>query len=194
MKGTRHTMNQLRTYRAIVVAVVLLVLGQALSLPMSVAASAGAPPTVPEAIAVPVGSVLLFNRHARGAQIYECQSGEWTLHAPRALLFDPESNQPDGIHYGGIDRGLTPGPWWESLDDGSRIRGVKTGEAVSPNPSSIPLLRLKVIEHRGEGVFSPVSYIQRLNTTGGISPSGGCEPGAQRQVPYTSDYYFYASP
>jgi hypothetical protein len=187
-------MNQLRTFRAIVVAVVLLVVGQALSLPMSVAASAGEPPTVPEAIAVPAGSVLLFSRHARGAQIYECQSGQWTLHAPRALLFDPESNQPDVIHYGGIERGLTPGPWWESLDDGSRIRGVKTGEAVSPNPTSIPLLRLKVMEHRGEGVFSLVSQIQRLNTVGGVAPTGNCESGTQRWVPYTADYYFYATP
>jgi hypothetical protein len=187
-------MNQLRTFRAIAVAVVLLVLGQALNLPMSVAASAGEPPTVPEAIAVPPGSVLLFSRHAKGVQIYECLSGEWAFHAPRALLFDPESNQPTGIHYGGIDRGLTPGPWWESLDDGSRIRAGKALSAPSPNPDSIPLLRLEVLERQGSGVFSPVSYIQRLNTQGGVGPSGACEPGTQRRVPYTADYYFYAAP
>jgi hypothetical protein len=187
-------MNQLRTFRAIVVAVVLLVLGQALSLPISLAASAGVPPTVPEAIAVPPGSVLLFSRQAKGVQIYECLSGVWAFRAPRALLFDPESYERTGIHYGGIDRSLTPGPWWESLRDGSRIRGGNAASAPSPNPGSIPLLRLEVLERQGTGMFSAVSYIQRLNTQGGVGPSGACQPGAQRQVPYTADYYFYAAP
>jgi hypothetical protein len=187
-------MNRLQSSWAIVLAVVLLVVGQVLSMPMSVAASSGAPPTVPEAIAVPPGTVLLFSRHAKGVQTYECQNGQWAFRAPRALLFDSQSHQPTGIHYGGIDRGLTPGPWWESLDDGSRIRGGNALSAPSPNANSIPLLRLEVLERQGTGVFSPVSYIQRLNTVGGVGPSGGCEPGAQRWVAYTADYYFYAAP
>lgn len=187
-------MKQLRSYGAIVLAIVLLVVGQVLSMPVPVAASTGEPPTVPEAIAVPAGSVLLFSQHAKGVQIYECQYGQWAFHAPRALLFDPLSNRPTAIHYGGIDRGLTPGPWWESVDDGSRIRGAKTGSAPSPNADSIPLLRLEVLERQGSGVFTPVSLIQRLNTVSGVSPTGGCKPGAQRWVPYTADYYFYAAP
>ena len=32
------------------------------------------------------------------------------------------------------------------------------------------------------------------NTVGGVGPTGGCELGAQRWVPYTADYYFYATP
>ncbi|MFL5804687.1 MAG: DUF3455 domain-containing protein [Roseiflexaceae bacterium] len=187
-------MNQLRSFGAIVLAAVLLVVGQVLSIPVSVAASGGEPPTVPEAIAVPPGSVLLFSHHAKGVQTYECKNGQWAFHAPRALLFDPQSNIPTGIHYGGIDEGLTPGPWWESVKDGSRIRGGKAVSAPSPNADSIPLLRLEVMERQGTGVFSPVSYIQRLNTEGGVGPTGGCQTGAQRQVPYTADYYFYATP
>jgi hypothetical protein len=187
-------MNQLRSFGAIVLTAVLLVVGQMLSMPGSVAASAGAPPTVPEAIAVPPGSVLLFSRHAKGVQTYECKNGQWAFHAPRALLFDPQSHQPTGIHYGGIDRDLTPGPWWESTDDGSRIRAGNPVSAPSPNPNSIPLLRLEVLERQGEGMFSPVSYIQRLNTLGGVGPTGACQPGARHSVPYTADYYFYADP
>ena len=187
-------MNHLRSYGSIVLAALLLVVGQALIVPLSVSASSDAPPTVPEAIAVPPGSVLLFSRHAKGMQTYECLSGQWAFHAPRALLFDPESNQPTGIHYGGIDRGLTPGPWWESAEDGSRIRGGNAVSAPSPNTDSIPLLRLEVMERQGAGVFSPASYIQRLNTEGGVGPTGACQTGAQRQVPYTADYYFYATP
>jgi hypothetical protein len=187
-------MNQLRLYRGIVLAAVLLVIGQLLSMPVSAVARTGAPPTVPEAIAVPPGFVLLFSRHAKGVQTYECKNGQWAFHAPRALLFDPQSHQPIGIHYGGIDRGLTPGPWWESTEDGSRIRAGNAVSAPSPNADSIPLLRLDVMERQGEGVFSEVSYIQRLSTNGGVGPTGGCQTGARRRVPYTADYYFYASP
>lgn len=187
-------MNHLRSLRAIVLAAVLLVVGQMSSLPVAAVASKDAPPTVPETIAVPAGSVLLFSRHARGVQIYECKNGQWAFHAPRALLFDPELNPPIGIHYGGIDRGLTPGPWWESLHDGSRIRAGNALSAPSPNANSIPLLRLEVLERQGTGVFSPISFIQRLNTVGGVGPTGGCQTGAQRLVPYAADYYFYATP
>jgi hypothetical protein len=149
---------------------------------------------VPEAIEVPAGYVLLFSSQARGLQIYECQNGQWAFHAPRAELFDPQSHQRTGIHYGGIDRDLTPGPWWESISDGSRIRGGNALRAPSPNPDSIPLLRLEVLERRGTGVFSQVSYIQRLNTVGGVGPTGACHGAEQRWVVYTADYYFYGNP
>jgi hypothetical protein len=37
-----------------------------------------------------------------------------------------------------------------------------------------------------------VSYIQRVNTTGGLAPvEPGEEPGEEARVPYTADYYFY---
>ena len=187
-------MNKLRSVRVMVLATVLLVVGQLLSIPVSLAANASELPTTTKAIAVPDGSVLLFIRQAKGVQIYECQNGQWVFRAPRAQLFAPQTKKPIGIHYGGIDRGLTPGPWWESLLDGSRIRGGNALSAPSPNPNSIPLLRLEVLERQGAGVFSPVSYIQRLNTVGGVGPSGVCQAGAQRWVPYSADYYFYANP
>jgi hypothetical protein len=187
-------MKHWRSFRATVLAAVLLVVWQVLIVPLPVSASASAPPTVPEAIAVPPGYMLLFSRHATGVQTYECQNGVWAFRAPRALLFDPQSRRLTGIHYGGIDRGLTPGPWWESLRDGSRIRGGNAVSAPSPNANSIPLLRLEVLERQGSGVFSPVSYIQRLNTEGGVGPTGVCQPGAQRWVAYTADYYFYGNP
>jgi hypothetical protein len=180
--------------RAVILVAVLLALGPALGLTTAAAAAAGDPPAVPAPIAVPPGSVLLFSYKARGVQIYKCRSGQWAFHAPRALLFEPESHRPVGTHYGGIDRELTPGPWWESASDGSRIRGSVLASAPSPNADSIPQLLLTVQERQGAGVLSPVSHIQRLNTRGGVGPSGACQTGARRQVPYTTDYYFYAAP
>jgi hypothetical protein len=187
-------MSHLRSYGSTVLAIFLLVVGQALSMSLSAFASSSVPPTVPAQIEVPAGSVLLFSAHARGQQIYECLDGQWRFHAPRAVLLDPQSHERNGIHYGGIDHGLTLGPWWESLHDGSRIRGGNVVSAPSPNPNSIPLLRLEVLEREGTGVFSPVSYIQRLNTVGGVGPTGPCEAGTERKVFYTADYYFYGNP
>jgi uncharacterized protein DUF3455 len=188
-------MNHLRSYGSIVLAALLLVIGQVLIVPLSVSASSGAPPSnVPAPIAVPPGYVLLFSSHAKGVQTYECQNGQWAFRAPKAVLFDAQYRQLTAIHYGGIDRGLTPGPWWESLRDGSRIRAGNAVSAPSPNANSIPLLRLEVLERQGTGVFSQVSYIQRLNTVGGVGPTGVCQPGARRWVAYTADYYFYGNP
>ena len=185
-------MTHVRPIYVVVWTALLLVAG--LVLPQSAAARSTTPPPVPGEIAVPEGSTLLFRRRAQGVQLYECPAGQWTLHAPIALLFNPETKQPDGLHYGGIDRGLTPGPWWESLEDGSRIRGSLVRPAPSPNRNSIPLLLLQVMEHSGSGIYTPVTHIQRLNTVGGVAPTGACNVGARRPVPYSADYYFYAAP
>ena len=180
---------------AIVLAALLLLAGHLLLGPSSVAASARMPArTDATPFDLPPGVVLLFERHAKGVQTYACTNGQWAFRAPQAALFDPQSRQLVGIHYGGIDRGLPAGPWWESLADGSRMRAGNPLSAPSPNPHSIPLLRLEVVEWSGSGVFTPVSHVLRLNTLGGVGPTGSCKPGAQREVPYTADYAFYGQP
>ena len=183
-------MKRFRSIGSIILAALLLVLGQALITPLSASASPSVPP-VPSTIEVPAGHVLLFTYHAKGAQTYECKNGQWAFRAPKAALLDIENRRLAGIHYGGIDRGMTAGPWWESLHDGSRIRGGNAVSAPSPNPNSIPLLRLEVLQWEGAGVFSPVKYIQRLNTNGGVGPTGACSTSELRLMPYTTDYYFY---
>ena len=44
-------------------------------------------------------------------------------------------------------------------------------------------------------MLSKTTFIQRLNTTGGVAPADGCstsaDVGKQVLVPYTADYYFY---
>lgn len=185
-------MKSLQSYWTGAALTLLLVVAQLLILPLVALAqpSGEALPTFD----VPAGSVLLFSLKARGLQNYACKDGQWAFHAPRAELFDPATNHRVGVHYGGIDRGLNPGPWWEAVEDGSRVRAGEPVSRTSPNPDSIPELRLRVLQHEGAGVFSPVDYIQRLNTVGGVGPSGPCLGSAQRHVFYTADYYFYATP
>jgi hypothetical protein len=43
--------------------------------------------------------------------------------------------------------------------------------------------------------LAQTTYIQRLNTSGGLAPSTGCrraaDVGASAMVPYSTEYYFY---
>jgi hypothetical protein len=47
----------------------------------------------------------------------------------------------------------------------------------------------------GGDILTKTTFIQRLNTTGGVAPSQGCgspsDFGKQAFVPYTADYFFY---
>ncbi len=64
------------------------------------------------------------------------------------------------------------------------------GRAPGASAEDIPLLKLKVTEHRGKGALDRVVAVQRLKTNGGVA-SGPCDTaGAFRSVPYSADYVF----
>jgi hypothetical protein len=75
--------------------------------------------------------------------------------------------------------------------DGSSVTAAAA--ANSPVPDSIPQLLLKSTGNRGPGQLGAVTYIQRLNTTGGVSPTGACTDGATSSVRYTADYAFWVA-
>jgi hypothetical protein len=152
-------------------------------------------PTVAAELAVPEGNKLTYMAVAKGVQIYECAADAsgalaWKLHAPRADLVD-DAGATVATHFGGVDKNLPPGPYWESKD-GSRVHAAKPVSV--PNPGSIPLLRLEATDTSGDGVFAKVAFIQRLDTTGGAAPAGACVAGKTTEVPYTAKYYFYSTP
>jgi hypothetical protein len=150
-------------------------------------------PSVSDTLTVPSTDTLAFAATAKGVQIYECGANkdnankyEWVLKAPEADLFDARGKKI-GHHYGG--------PTWESTD-GSKVTGIVKGSEPSTDANSIPWLLLSAKTHEGNGIFSQVNSIQRLETRGGKAPSGGCDQsaaGKQLQVPYTAVYYFYDS-
>lgn len=151
------------------------------------------PPTVSAELVVPAGAVLTFEALAKGVQVYECDTtagNAWKLHAPRAELVD-DSGATVATHFGGVDKGLPPGPYWQA-NDGSRVHGANPVSV--PNPGSIPLLRLAAADTSGAGIFAKIAFIQRLDTTGGTAPGDACAPGKQVEVPYTAKYYFYSKP
>jgi hypothetical protein len=51
---------------------------------------------------------------------------------------------------------------------------------------------LGAVENDGPGIFHGVTYIQRVNTVGGLAPGqAGDFVGQEARVPYSADYYFY---
>jgi hypothetical protein len=144
---------------------------------------------LPAAIRVPPGASLLARFHAVGAQVYTCGASAngapaWTLKAPAAKLLDATDSQV-GTH--------GEGPSWTS-NDGSSVWGRKIAQADAPQVDAIPWLLLQATTHRGNGVFSQVEYIQRVNTIQGRAPGSGCDAGnvgAEVSADYSADYYFY---
>jgi hypothetical protein len=150
-------------------------------------------PDVSREIAVPSGHKLLAKLEAKGVQIYkavEAKPGqlEWVFEAPLADLADDKGGIA-GYHY--------EGPSWEATD-GSKVIWDKA-EKVKTVPAShlnkdIPWLLVKVKAARGKaGAFSPVVFVQRLQTAGGKPP--GIAPqraGTKIGVAYRAVYYFYS--
>jgi hypothetical protein len=97
---------------------------------------------------------------------------------------------------------------WQSSFDTSKVWAAVLGgtaiqpsvdEPSCPNPGSIACLLLTAIGSQngptGGSLLTPVTFVQRLNTKGGLAPTDGCfvstDVGKQSLVPYTADYFFY---
>ena len=150
---------------------------------ITVAARADRTPEVPAGLQVPDGNKVEFHAYAVGVQIYQWDGAKWVFVAPEAVLFaDAGANGEIAIHYAG--------PTWES-NSGSKVVGARLAGATV-DPSAIPWLLLQAKTTEGPGIFARTTYIQRVNTTGGIAPAtAGTSVGQQARVPYTAEYYFY---
>ena len=149
----------------------------------SVMTATAAENSLPGAIAAP-GETILLTANAEGAQVYECKAGSdgkpaWAFREPIATLL--VDGKTIGRHYAG--------PSWEH-NDGSAVIGKVTGSAPGAAANDIAWLKLEVVSHRGNGVLTPATTVQRINTSGG-KLDGACDrPGAFRSAPYSADYVF----
>jgi hypothetical protein len=130
------------------------------------------------------GETIVLTLHAEGAQVYECKAGAdgklaWAFREPIATLL--ADGKTVGRHYAG--------PNWEH-SDGSAVVGKVAGNAPGATPNDIAWLKLEVVSHRGSGILSGVTTVQRINTKGG-KVEGPCDKaGAFASVPYSADYVF----
>jgi len=134
---------------------------------------------VPEAIRVPDGNVRIAVMPAKGVQTYQCVAGAWTFLQPDAIL--TQHGRPAVLH--------SKGPVWTDVRDGSSVTAAVQGS--SPVPGAIPQLLLKSTANRGPGLLAEVTFVQRLNTKGGLAPTGSCTDGTTASIPYTADYAFW---
>lgn len=186
-----------------------------LSSPQAVRAGGTTPPPLPAGLApVPEGNKLFLVGHAVGTQNYVCRpSGAgvaYVLFTPQATLF---GNGPRQVitHY------FSPNPsepntdpkvvadgtiraTWQHRD--SSIVWAKVHQpdgAVTVDRNAIAWLLLDTVGVQngpvGADTLTKTTFVQRLNTTGGLPPSTGCsslaDVGNQAFVPYTADYFFY---
>ncbi|MGY3074466.1 hypothetical protein ACVWZZ_000837 [Bradyrhizobium sp. LM6.10] len=147
------------------------------------AGPAAAADPLPATIAAP-GETVVLSVHAEGAQVYECKAGTdgklaWAFREPIATLLS--EGKTVGRHYAG--------PNWEHAD-GSAVAAKAAGNAPGATPADIPWLKLEVNAHRGSGVLTSATTVQRINTHGG-KLDGACDKAGEfKSAPYSAEYVF----
>ena len=177
------------------------------------------PPTLPPGMApVPAGNKLVLGTHAVGTQNYVCKpSGAgvaYVLFTPEATLFGEDGGQV-------ITHNFSPNPFEPNTDPKVVANGTiratwqyrdtsivwaklhatdRTGSgAVTVDQQAIAWLLLDGVGSQsgptGGDKLKDTTFVQRLNTTGGLAPLTGCSSltdlGNTAFVPYTADYFFY---
>ncbi len=147
--------------------------------------------SLPESVRAPAGARQTMWTVGRGELTYECREKkdvpgqfEWAVVGPVATLYSADQKAV-GKYYAG--------PTWESMD-GSKITGKQVATAPG-GAGNIALQLVKADPAMGSGAMQGVAYIQRLNTQGGVAPSGvpcnAMAKGQRQQVAYAADYVFY---
>ena len=169
------------------------------------------PPSVPPGLEIDEGNVPFLVGHGDGTQNYVCAPCDKTLancplgvrfnlFTPQATLFDDDGSQLTTHFFspnpaeGGVIR-VT----WEDSRDSSRAF-AKLLKAVTVRLDSVDWLKLDV---KNTGTLAgptgdrltKTTFIQRVNTVGGVAPTTGCQTsddlGHQAFIHYTADYVFY---
>jgi hypothetical protein len=168
-------------------------------------------PQVPPALEVPAGHAAYLRGYAEGTQNYICIAGpagmRWQFTGPQATLFLTFQDYPwqqITTHFlspNPAEAGALRATWQHSIDT-SRVWGRAIASSADPNyveAGAIPWLLLEAVGSsvgplRGRALAA-TTFIQRVETSGGMAPASGCSDaaheGAVAMVPYTTDYVFY---
>jgi hypothetical protein len=176
------------------------------------------PPDVPHDIRVPEGSVAFLKGRAEGTQNYVCSASgtgfAWILFTPRATLFNGADQEiithffdpnPDPSDRNTDARVVADGAIraaWQDSRDASIVWAKVLGPPVTVRADSVSWLLLQVVGRRegpnGGDTLLPTTFIQRVNTRGGLAPLDGCsqssDVGKKAFRPYTADYFFFLDP
>jgi hypothetical protein len=177
----------------------------AIALPPAAHAQIVIPP-VPAGLEVPAGNEAFLLGRGVGTQNYVCQPAgplgqvAWTLFTPQATLFSDQGEQLT-THF------FSPNPaegfiavraTWEDSQDTSMVWAKAVAQATVKS-NAITWVKLEVVGTQdgpnGGNTFSGTTFVQRLNTEGGLAPTTNCDGlpdvGRKAFIPYTADYFFY---
>jgi hypothetical protein len=214
-----------KTARVRSMLVAVLALGCAFGSATKAAAQRVTAPPTSTTIAVPEGNSEFLFGHGVGTQGYIClptspgaSTAAWNANnaRPEATLFvnffgqevqiithflspntNPNEFAPNPLPFGNVT--------WQSSFDSSKVWAQKVNavpagsEPSCPNSGAIACLLLQSIGTEkgpsGGKILAQTSFIQRLNTKGGLAPADGCftstDVGKQALVPYSADYFFF---
>ena len=171
------------------------------------------PPAVPDRLQVEEGNEAFLIGHAFGSQDYVCAASgsgvAFVLTTPEAVLFDNPAHRV-------INHFFSPNPGeggtiratWQSTRNSSVFWGkLEKTATFDTDPDFVAkdaiawvlLSRAGVLEGSGNGDnLAAATFVQRVNTVGGLAPSIGCNsPDDIKKtaiVPYEADYVFYRNP
>jgi hypothetical protein len=166
------------------------------------------PPAVPSSIAVPAGNQAVLKGRGVGTQNYVCLPAAtgfaWTLFTPQATLFN-RSDKEITTHYFGPnpdEAGTIRAAWQHSRDTSIVWAQAKVPPSFDPAfvaPGAVPWLLLEVVGKQegpnGGDTLIETTFIQRVNTAGGLAPTTGCsalsDVGKRAFIPYSADYFFF---
>jgi hypothetical protein len=212
MKNCKAPKNQITRRILLSACATALAVACMVALPQPAHADDVTPPPVPADIEVPPGNTAFFVGHGVGTQNYIClpsSSGfAFRLFTPQATLFNDDHEQLT-THY--FSPNLSPIPpeklntirvTWQHSQDTSTVWGKviqSSSDRRCAAKDAIACLLVEVVGAQdgpsGGNTLSDTTFIQRLNTQGGVAPSQDCassaDVGKQAFVPYKADYFFY---
>jgi len=199
--------NQATRRILLVACTTALAVGLMVSLPQLAHAQNIAPPVVPDnKLKVDDGNVPFLVGHAIGTQNYVCQpSGggfKFVLFTPQATLFKDNDKQITTHFFSPnpAENGVIRATWEDSKDTSTVWAKVHQPDGMLiVDPTAIAWLLLDVVGTQGgassSDTLTKTTFIQRVNTVGGLPPATGCaslaDVGTPAFVPYRADYYFY---
>ncbi len=168
-------------------------------------------PNVPFNIKVPAGNNVFFVGHAVGTQNYVClpsgDSVKFVLFTPQATLFSDDEKQVTTHFFSPnpFENGTIRPTWQHSRDSSAVWAHVNDGDSSTDASfvalGAVPWVKLTVTKPgtengpTGGDTLTKTTFIQRINTAGGVAPATGCtaaaDVGHEAFVHYTADYFFY---
>jgi hypothetical protein len=182
------------------------------ALPQAGHAQTVTPPPAPDRLHVPDGNEAYLIGHAFGSQDYVCAASgsgvAFVLTTPEAVLFNNPAHRIINHFFSAnpFEAGAVRATWQSTRNSSAFWGALVRAATFTSDPEFVAkdaiawllLSRAGVLEGSGNGDnLAEATFVQRVNTVGGLAPSIGCNSpdnlGTTAFVPYEADYVFYRS-